>query len=100
MSMRSTPISTARRSTRMHSSRSDGSPQTPFPVICMAPKPRRWTVTAPGPPEPNVMVPLERTGFGVRPVELEAAVPAVVTGLAGSVICSRYPPARRPRTVP
>ncbi len=44
MSIRSTPSSTARRSTLMHSSWSLGGPQTPLPVICMAPNPRRWTV--------------------------------------------------------
>src|SRR5215218_10162948 len=51
--MKLTPSSTARRSTRMHSSWSSGGPQTPFPVIRMAPKPSRLTVTSP----PRVKVP-------------------------------------------
>ena len=47
VSMKSTPSSTARRTTRMHSSRSSGSPQMPGPVSRMAPKPRRCTVLSP-----------------------------------------------------
>src|SRR3954468_1904294 len=42
--MRSTPSSTARRSTRTHSARSAGSPQIPGPVRRIAPKPSRCTV--------------------------------------------------------
>src|SRR3954466_14716034 len=42
--MKSTPSSTARRTTRMHSARSVGSPQMPEPVSRMAPKPSRCTV--------------------------------------------------------
>ena len=45
--MRSTPSSTARRSTRTHSARSAGSPQMPLPVMRMAPKPRRCTLSSP-----------------------------------------------------
>ena len=47
MSMKSTPRSAARRSTRIASPRSAGSPQMPEPVICMAPYPRRATATLP-----------------------------------------------------
>ncbi len=47
MSMKSTPSSTARRSTRFASSTSFGGPQTPGPVSCMLPKPRRWMVRSP-----------------------------------------------------
>ena len=43
MSMKLTPSSTARRTTRLASSRSFGSPQMPEPVIRMAPKPSRYT---------------------------------------------------------
>src|SRR5271166_668011 len=86
--MRSTPISTARRSTRMHSCRSAGSPQTPGPVICMAPKPRRWTVRSPGEPAPKVKVPLERTGRPGRPAAAGAAGGSVTgsSGLDGGTV--------------
>ena len=47
MSIRLTPSSTARRSTRRASPGSRGSPQIPSPVIRMAPKPRRLTVRGP-----------------------------------------------------
>src|SRR3954453_10322744 len=47
VSMKFTPSSTARCSTRLHSSGSSGSPQTPSPVSRMAPKPSRWTVSSP-----------------------------------------------------
>src|ERR671919_2867885 len=43
--MKSTPSSTARRSTRTDSSWSAGGPQMPDPVIRMAPKPMRLTVS-------------------------------------------------------
>src|SRR3954447_8371948 len=42
--MKSAPSSTARRTTRMHSARSAGSPQMPEPVSRMAPNPSRCTV--------------------------------------------------------
>src|SRR5271170_2608984 len=45
--MKSTPRSTARRSTRIASPRSRGSPQMPRPVIRIAPYPRRVTATLP-----------------------------------------------------
>src|SRR3954454_4089564 len=57
--MRSTPRSTALRSTRLASSRSGGSPQMPLPVIRMAPTPSRWTSRSP----PIVNVPLAWTGL-------------------------------------
>src|SRR5579872_955280 len=44
VSMASTPSSTARRSTAIASSRSFGQPQTPGPVIRIAPNPSRCTV--------------------------------------------------------
>ena len=44
MSMRSTPSSTARRSTAIAASWSAGGPQIPGPVIRIAPKPSRCTV--------------------------------------------------------
>ena len=47
MSMRSTPSSTARRSTRMAPSWSAGGPHTPGPVSCIAPNPSRCTVSVP-----------------------------------------------------
>src|SRR4051794_31776899 len=56
--MRSTPRSTALRSTRLASSRSGGSPQIPLPVIRIAPNPSRWTSRSP----PIVNVPLAWTG--------------------------------------
>src|SRR5579859_813932 len=45
--MRFTPSSTARLRTRRASAGSLGSPQTPGPVMRMAPKPRRWTGRSP-----------------------------------------------------
>src|SRR6185437_5622330 len=58
VSMKSTPRSTARRRTRMASSGSAGSPQTPGPVSCMAPYPRRCTGRSP----PRRKVPERWTG--------------------------------------
>src|ERR1700722_15329534 len=54
VSIKLTPSSTARRSTRRTSSGSLGSPQIPFPVIRMAPKPSLWIGKSP----PIVKVPL------------------------------------------
>src|ERR1700712_1966322 len=45
--MKFTPSSTARRSTRTHSSASAGGPQTPLPVMRIAPNPSRLTVRSP-----------------------------------------------------
>src|ERR1700730_9142281 len=45
--MKLMPSSNARRSTRLHSSRSAGSPQIPSPVIRMAPNPNRLTGMSP-----------------------------------------------------
>src|SRR4051812_26122414 len=53
--MRLTPSSIARRSTCLATSRSGGSPQTPFPVMRIAPKPSRRTD---GPSSPMVKVPV------------------------------------------
>src|SRR3954447_17532826 len=47
VSMKFTPSSTARRSTRRHSSGSSGSPQIPRPVRRIAPKPSRFTLSSP-----------------------------------------------------
>src|SRR5690242_7131763 len=51
--MKSTPIATTLRSRSMAAARSGGSPQTPAPVMRIAPNPRRLTVRSP----PRVMVP-------------------------------------------
>src|SRR5437588_8331262 len=56
--MRFTPSSTARRSTRIASSRSRGSPHTPGPGNRMVPNPRRWTTRSP----PRAKVPLAVAG--------------------------------------
>ena len=69
MSMKSTPSSTARRSTRIAMPRSAGSPQMPRPVIRIAPYPRRVTATVP---------PSENT-------------PLAAAGTSPSVIPSTYP---------
>src|SRR6185437_8752177 len=53
VSMKLTPSSTARRKTRLHSSRSFGSPQMPSPVRRIAPKPRRRISMSP--PRRNVV---------------------------------------------
>src|SRR5215208_4041892 len=65
VSIKLTPSSTDRWSTRTASSRSLGGPQIPEPVSRMAPKPMRLTVR----PAPSVMVPAAAAGtvivFGV-----------------------------------
>src|SRR5579871_2074677 len=56
--MKFTPNSTARRKTAMAAFLSFGGPQIPSPVMRMAPKPRRLTVSSP----PSVMVPAAPAG--------------------------------------
>ena len=58
MSMKLTPNSTLRRSTRTAESGSLGGPQIPSPVMRMAPKPRRRTFNSP----PSAKVPLRPAG--------------------------------------
>src|SRR2546429_4137395 len=53
--MKLTPSSTARRRTAIAAAGFLGGPQIPSPVIRMAPKPRRLTVSSP----PSEIVPLE-----------------------------------------
>src|ERR1700682_2638048 len=56
--MKLTPSSTARRRTAIAPARSCGGPQTPSPVIRIAPKPRRLTVSLPA----SETVPLAAAG--------------------------------------
>src|SRR5678815_975423 len=56
--MRFTPSSTARRSTRCALARSGGSPQMPWPVSRIAPKPIRRTTRSP----PSVIEPAAAAG--------------------------------------
>src|SRR5437588_8013841 len=56
--MKLTPRSMARRRTAIAAAASFGGPQIPSPVIRMAPKPIRWTLSAP----PSDTVPLEAAG--------------------------------------
>src|SRR5215469_7197035 len=53
VSMKLTPLATTWRRRAMAAAGSGGSPQTPAPVMRIAPKPRRLTVRSP----PKVMVP-------------------------------------------
>src|SRR5829696_2111844 len=84
VSMKFTPSSGSRRSTRSASSRSAGSPHTPLPVIRIAPKPRRLTVRSP----PRSKVPLS------------VAVGAVmkVSGVLRNVRAPRLRTTRTPRS--
>ena len=63
VSMKFTPSSSARVSTRRHSSKSAGAPQTPAPVMRIAPKPSRLTVNV----LPRVRVPAWAAGRDVIP---------------------------------
>src|SRR5678815_2265639 len=56
--MRSIPSSWRRRKTRKASLLSRGGPQTPRPVICMAPKPKRFTVISPPTEKVDIKPPL------------------------------------------
>ncbi len=116
MSMKSTPSSTARRSTRRASSGSAGSPQIPGPVIRMAPYPMRVTSRS----SPRVKVPLAAageadmggpqvgrggsTGFErattldeVRPTTVSVSAPVPVDRGTGPVTTYRAPAPRRTR---
>ena len=79
MSMKSTPRSTARRSTLMASSRSAGGPQMPGPVMRIAPYPRRWMVRS-----PITWVPLISTGRFAVVSLMQASVP--VRSIATAVL--------------
>src|SRR6478672_11441135 len=75
VSMKVTPSSTARRSTRIASSWSRGSPHTPGPGICMAPYPNRATGKSP----PMANCPLARAGCTAR--SLTMTLPLVLSRL-------------------
>src|SRR5215467_7738349 len=66
--MRFTPSSTARRSTACAFARSGGSPQMPWPVIRIAPKPIRRTTRSP----PSVIEPAAAAGSSLGIVFLSA----------------------------
>src|SRR4051812_21942397 len=70
--MKLTPSSTARRSTATGASRSSGQPQTPLPVSCIVPKPRRVTVRL----APMVKVPDAAAGSAFA----ESVMPPVNSG--------------------
>ncbi len=78
MSMKSTPSSTARRSTAIATSRSGGGPQMPSPVIRIAPNPSRWTVRSP----PIVIVP-ESAAVGLVSV-MSCSFPMAVRAIPGA----------------
>src|SRR5689334_3316126 len=60
--------SIARRNTRLHSSGSRGSPQTPSPVSRIAPKPRRLTLSSPPMSKvPDVGPGIAQVGSDARP---------------------------------
>src|SRR5260370_9691051 len=72
--MKLMPSSSARRSTRLHSSRSAGSPQIPSPVIRIAPKPKRLTGRSP----PTSMVPASAALIVVARSAMSSSIAAPV----------------------
>ena len=88
MSISCTSSSTARRSTRIASSRSSGGPQMPSPVMRMAPKPRRFTSRS-----PNLTVPAL---LAVVVWVMGCPYPSRPVGLSRSPLAWRAADGRRP----
>src|SRR5438034_8584540 len=82
--MKLIPSATARRNTRLHSSRSAGSPQIPSPVMRMAPNPKRLTGRSP----PISMVPA--SAAVIVPVRSAMASSLLVAGCVHSRRTSGY----------
>src|SRR5438309_5564765 len=80
--MKFTPRSTARRRTRTASSGSRGGPQTPGPVMRIAPKPSRTTGRSP----PILNVPLSLAGRSVS-FPTEGVYPEWPVGPSVTLVC-------------
>src|SRR5207247_10982094 len=79
--MKLTPSSTARRRTAIAAAGSLGGPQIPSPVIRMAPKPRRCTVSSP----PSEIVPLEAAHDNGSTLLIDSGVDTQVTELRDAI---------------
>src|SRR3989440_4692993 len=79
--MKLTPSSTARRRTAIAAAGFLGGPQIPSPVIRMAPKPRRCTVSSP----PSEIVPLEAAHDNGSTLLIDSGVDTRVTELSDAI---------------
>src|SRR5256886_15285722 len=89
--MKLTPSSTARRRTAIAAAGSLDGPQIPSPVIRMAPKPRRCTVSSP----PSEIVPLEAAHDNGSTLIIDSGVDTRVTELSDAIFKATMRPATR-----
>src|SRR2546427_4316688 len=89
--MKLTPSSTARRRTAIAAAGSLGGPQIPSPVIRMAPKPRRCTVSSP----PSEIVPLEAAHDDGSTLLIDSGVDTRVTELSDAIFKATMRPVTR-----
>src|SRR3989440_13103719 len=89
--MKLTPSSTARRRTAIAAAGFLGGPQIPSPVIRMAPKPRRWTVSSP----PSEIVPLEAAHDNGSTLIIDSGVDTRVTELSDAIFKATMRPVTR-----
>src|SRR5437588_9799944 len=89
--MKLTPSSTARRRTAIAAAGSLGGPQIPSPVIRMAPKPRRCTVSSP----PSEIVPLEAAHDNGSTLIIDSGVDTRVTELSDAIFKATMRPVTR-----
>src|SRR5207244_5101816 len=89
--MKLTPSSTARRRTAIAAAGVLGGPQIPSPVIRMAPKPRRWTVSSP----PSEIVPLEAAHDNGSTLIIDSGVDTRVTELSDAIFKATMRPVTR-----
>src|SRR5947208_15356905 len=89
--MKLTPSSTARRRTAIAAAGSLGGPQIPSPVIRMAPKPRRCTVSSP----PSEIVPLEAAHDNGSTLIIDSGVDTRVTELSDAIFKAAMRPVTR-----
>src|SRR5438445_8984067 len=89
--MKLTPSSTARRRTAIAAARSLDGPQIPSPVIRMAPKPRRCTVSSP----PSEIVPLEAAHDNGSTLIIDSGVHTPVTEVSAAIFKATMRPVTR-----
>src|SRR2546426_1090316 len=89
--MKLTPSSTARRRTAIAAAGFLGGPQIPSPVIRMAPKPRRWTVSSP----PSEIVPLEAAHDNGSTLLIDSGMDTRVTELSDAIFKATMRPVTR-----
>src|SRR3989475_11017864 len=89
--MKLTPSSTARRRTAIAAAGFLGGPQIPSPVIRMAPKPRRCTVSSP----PSEIVPLEAAHDNGSTLLIDSGVDTRVTELSDAIFKATMRPVTR-----